>query len=317
MRKILNKEHIEGILFQHDLEIKTVQNETSANYGKEFIAGNVEVAVDEEGLNVIPVHFTYVTEVTNSGKKSPTFSALKRIIDEDKSIVSVGKEDALKVRIDTALALNDFYTQDDQLVSVKTNEGGFISIVNSLCDEKERNTWEADMVITGCTVIEADPEKNIEADYMQVKGAIFNFRNELLPMEFILRNKDGFKHFEDMDASPANPTFTKVWGRINCLTKTTTVEEETAFGEAAVRTYERKVKEWEITGSPKVISYDFGGEDLTADELTKAMQDRELKLADTKKRRDEYQAQKASNNNTTTAQASGPKPAAKTGTFTF
>lgn len=317
MRKILNKEHIEGILFQHDLEVKTVQNETSANYGKEFIAGNVEVAVDEEGLNVIPVHFTYVTEVTNSGKKSPTFSALKRIIDEDKSIVSVGKEDALKVRIDTALALNDFYTQDDQLVSVKTNEGGFISIVNSLCDEKERNTWEADMVITGCNIIEADPEKNIEADYMQVKGAIFNFRNELLPMEFILRNKDGFKHFEDMDASPANPTFTKVWGRINCLTKTTTVEEETAFGEAAVRTYERKVKEWEITGSPKVISYDFGGEDLTADELTKAMQDRELKLADTKKRRDEYQAQKASNNSTATAQVSGPKPAAKTGTFTF
>ena len=266
MRKIVNREHIEGILFQHDLELKTVQNETSANYGKEFIAGNVEIAVDEEGLNVIPVHFTYVTEVTNSGKKSPTFTALKRIIDEDKSIVSVGKDEAFKIKIDTALSVNDFYSNDDQLVSVKVNEGGFISIVNNLCDEKERNTWEADMVITGCNIIEADPEKNIDEDYMQVKGAIFNFRNELLPIEFILRNKDGFKHFEDMDASPAEPTFTKVWGRINCLTKTTTVEEETAFGEAAVRTYERKVKEWEITGTPKVISYDFGGEDLTVEE---------------------------------------------------
>lgn len=317
MRKIVNREHIEGILFQHDLELKTVQNETSANYGKEFIAGNVEIAVDEEGLNVIPVHFTYVTEVTNSGKKSPTFTALKRIIDEDKSIVSVGKDEAFKIKIDTALSVNDFYSNDDQLVSVKVNEGGFISIVNNLCDEKERNTWEADMVITGCNIIEADPEKNIDADYMQVKGAIFNFRNELLPIEFILRNKDGFKHFEDMDASPAEPTFTKVWGRINCLTKTTTVEEETAFGEAAVRTYERKVKEWEITGTPKVIPYDFGGEDLTVEELTKAMQDRELKLADIKKRRDEYQAQKASGNAATaTTQAAGPKPA-KTGTFTF
>ena len=316
MRKIVNREHIEGILFQHDLELKTVQNETSANYGKEFIAGNVEIAVDEEGLNVIPVHFTYVTEVTNSGKKSPTFTALKRIIDEDKSIVSVGKDEAFKIKIDTALSVNDFYSNDDQLVSVKVNEGGFISIVNNLCDEKERNTWEADMVITGCNIIEADPEKNIDEDYMKVKGAIFNFRNELLPIEFILRNKDGFKHFEDMDASPAEPTFTKVWGRINCLTKTTTVEEETAFGEAAVRTYERKVKEWEITGTPKVISYDFGGEDLTVEELTKAMQDRELKLADIKKRSDEYKAQKASNNTVAKNTTVGPRRA-KTGTFTF
>ena len=316
MRKIVNREHIEGILFQHDLELKTVQNKTSANYGKEFIAGNVEIAVDEEGLNVIPVHFTYVTEVTNSGKKSPTFTALKRIIDEDKSIVSVGKDEAFKIKIDTALSVNDFYSNDNQLVSVKVNEGGFISIVNNLCDEKERNTWEADMVITGCNIIEADPEKNIDEDYMQVKGAIFNFRNELLPIEFILRNKDGFKHFEDMDASPAEPTFTKVWGRINCLTKTTIVEEETAFGEAAVRTYERKVKEWEITGTPKVISYDFGGEDLTVEELTKAMQDRELKLADIKKRSDEYKAQKASNNTVAKNTTVGPRPA-KTGTFTF
>jgi hypothetical protein len=317
MRRIVNKEHVEGRLFQHDLEVKTVQNQTSANYGKEFISGNVEVAVDEEGLNVIPVHFTYVTEMTNSGKKSPTYTALKRIIDEDKSIVSVGKDEAFKVRIDTALALNDFYANDDQLVSVKTNEGGFISIVNGLCDEKERNTWEADMVITGCNIVEADPDKNIDTDYMQVKGAIFNFRNELLPIEFILRNKDGFKHFEDMGASPAEPTFTKVWGRINCLTKTTTVEEESAFGEAAVKTYERKVKEWEITGTQKVIPYDFGGDDLTVDELTKAMQDREIKLADTKKRSDEYKAQKAAGN-TTSAKATnvGPQPA-KTGTFTF
>ena len=315
MRKIVNREHIEGILFQHDLELK-VTGETSKNPGTQYIAGNIEIAVDEEGLNVIPVHFTYVTEVTNSGKKSPTFTVLKRIIDEDKATVSVGKDEAFKLRVDTALSLNDFYTQDDQLVSAKVNEGGFVSIVNSLCDEKERNTWEADMVITGCNIIEADPEKNINEDYMQVKGAIFNFRNEVLPVDFILRNKDGFKHFENMDASGANPTFTKVWGRINCLTKTTTVEEETAFGEAAVRTYERKVKEWEITGTPKVISYDFGGEDLTAEELTKAMQDREIKLADVKKRTEEYRAQRNAGTAASVAQVTGPKPA-KTGTFNF
>lgn len=314
MRKNVNREHIEGILFQHDLEMKTVQNETSANYGKEFISGNVEIAVDDEGLNIIPVHFSYVTETTSSGKKNLTFTILKKIIDEDKTIVSVGKEEAFKVRVDTALALNEFYS-NDQLVSVKTNEGGFLSIVNTLCNEKERNTWEADMIITGYNIIEADPERNIDEDYMQVKGAIFNFRNELLPVDFILRNKDGFKHFEDMEASAAEPVFTKVWGRISCLTKTTTVEEETAFGEAAVRTYEKKVKEWEITGTPKVIPYDFGGDDITAEELTKAMQDREIKLAEIKKRNEEYKSQKSSEKVNTVQVTAAPK--AKTGTFTF
>ena len=80
MRKALNRERVEGRIYQHNLVIKTVQNQTSANYGKEFISGNLEVAVDEEGLNVIPVHFTYVVETTSSGAKNATYSNLKKII---------------------------------------------------------------------------------------------------------------------------------------------------------------------------------------------------------------------------------------------
>ena len=53
MRKNINKEKIEGRLFSHTLELKTVKDQNSANFGKEFIAGTVEIAVDEDGLNVI------------------------------------------------------------------------------------------------------------------------------------------------------------------------------------------------------------------------------------------------------------------------
>ena len=129
MRKAINNEKIEGRVYQHNLTIKTVQNQTSANYGKEFISGNLEIAVDEEGLNVIPVHFTYVVETTNSGNKNQTYANLKKIIDDNKTWITVGKDEAQKVRINTAIALNDFYTQDDNLVSVKTNEGGFVSFI--------------------------------------------------------------------------------------------------------------------------------------------------------------------------------------------
>lgn len=313
-----NSERIEGRIYQHDLAIKTVQNQSSQNFGKEFIAGTLEVAVDDAGLNVIPVHFTYVTEVTSKGQTNRTFTVLKKIIDEGKTIVTDGMDEATKVRIDTALALNDFYTNDDSLVSIKTNEGGFVTIINELSGENERNTFSADMVITGVTRIEADEEKNIKEDYVTVKGAIFNFRGDLLPLEFIVKNAGGMKYFEDLGASNSEPVYTKVWGRINCETKTTIVEEESAFGEAAVKKYERKTKEWVITGTAKV-PYEFGDEEiLTGEELTKAMQAREVMLADIKKRSEEYKAQKAAGNIDSAHKAqTGAKPAAKAGTFNF
>lgn len=313
MKKMINSEHIEGRVYQHNLVIKTVQNQTSANYGKEFISGNLEVAVDEAGLNVIPVHFTYVTETTASGNKNQTYANLKKIIDDNKTIIACGKDEAQKVRIDTAIALNDFYTQDDNLVSVKTNEGGFVTLVNELNNkEDERNTFSADMVITNVKRIEADPEKNIDEDYVSVRGAIFNFRNSLLPVDFVVRHKDGMKYFEDLEISNAEPIFTKVWGKIECRTIINEVKEDSAFGESSVRTYERKAKEWTITGTAKV-PYDFGDDKvLTAEELTKAMQDRQTLLAETKARSDEYRAQKASHPSPVNT-----APAASVGNFTF
>lgn len=317
MRKAINTERIEGRVYQHSLNIKTVQNQTSANFGKEFIAGDIEVAVDEAGLNVIPVHFTYVTPTTNTGAENRTFTALKRIIDGGKTWIKDGKDEALKVRIDTAIALNDFYTQDDQLVSVKKNEGGFVTIISELGPENERNTFTADMLITGVSRVEANPEKNIDNDYVVVKGAIFNFRNDLLPTEFFVKNEDGMKHFEDLGVTGAEPVYTKVWGRINCGTIANEVKEESAFGESSVRTYERKIREWIITGTAKV-PYEFGDEKvLTADEVTTAIQNREVMLAETKKRSEEYRANKGSETTASVTATSAIPTSTKAGSFTF
>lgn len=314
MKKMINTERIEGRIYQHNLVKKTVQNQASQNFGKEFISGNIDVAVNDEGTVVIPVHFTYVVETTNSGNKNATYTNLDKIINGGKTWVTDGKDEALKVRIDTALAVNDFYTQDDRLVTTKVNEGGFVSIISDLGPENERNTFTADMLITNVIRTEADPDKNIKEDYVTVKGAIFNFRNALLPVDFIVRNKEGMEYFEDLNASQNEPVFTKVWGRINCGSIANEVKEDTAFGEEAVRTFERKIKEWIITGTSKV-PYEFGDETiLTTAEVQKAMQDRELMLADTKRRSEEYKAQKAAG---TTANASATTVTATKGTFNF
>lgn len=316
MKKMINSEKVEGRIYQHNLIKKTVQNSASANFGKEFISGNLEIAVDEEGYNIIPVHFTYVVETTNSGSKNATYANLEKIINDGKTWIADGKDNAMKVRVDTALAVNDFYTQDDRLVSTKVNEGGFVTLINGeLCPENERNTFAADMLITNTIRVEPDPEKGINDESLIVKGAIFNFRNALLPVDFVVKNKEGMGYFEDLNATQNEPVFTKVWGRINCNSISREEREETAFGEESVRTIERKVREWVITGTSKV-PYDFGDESvLTVEEVTKAAQDRELMLAETKKRSDEYRASK----NGGDAQPTAPAAAvtATKGTFNF
>lgn len=315
MRKNINVEHIEGRIYQHDLAIKE-SGPASKNPGTVYIAGNLDVAVDEEGLNVITLHFTYVTETyAKSGKTNATFGELKKIIEGGKTWVADGKDDATKVKVDASLALNDFYGQDDQLISAKVNEGSFVTIVSELCPENERNTFTADMVITNVDHVDADPERHIDADYTVLRGAIFNFRNEVLPVDFTVRNPAGMKYFEDLGVTGAEPLYTKVWGRVNCMTSTTVVNEESAFGESAVKTYERKSKSWDVTGTAKV-AYEFGDEQvMTAAELTKAMQDRQVYLADVKKRADEYKAQKATSGNAIPSAAAATT--AKAGEFHF
>ena len=290
MKKCINKVLLEGYVYQHSLAEKTVQDKNSENYGKEFINGNLDIAVDEDGLNVVSVHYTYVTPTTKNGSVNKTYTVLKSIIDNDQSWIKVGKDAALKVKCEPAFALNDFYAQDGSLVSQLIQEGGFISVINAF--DAERNKFDIDLLVTSVARIEADEEKNIPADYCTVRGAGFNFRNALLPMTFIIKNEKGMEFFEGLEASNSNPVFLKVWGKINHTTSKVEKKEESAFGEASVTVYEKKIKEWIITGASPV-PYDFGDENvMTVEDLQKAMQDREILLAETKRRSDEYKASK-------------------------
>ena len=309
MRKTINKENINGRIYDHSLAIKTVQNKDSENYGKEFIAGTIDVATDEECLNVLSVHYSYVTEKTKKGGTNNTFVALKNIIENGKTITSNGKDEATMVSLSPSLDINDFYTNrngQEELVSAKRNEGGFVTIVNKLPDESVRNTFEFDMLINGVEYVEADAEKHIDADFVKVKGAIFNFRNDILPVELVCKNPGGMKYFESLDASSSNPTFTKVWGKINSETIVTRKEEESAFGEPSVKEYTKTSREWVITGTSRPDAvYEIGNPEtgITAEDIQKAKANREVYLADVKRRNDEYQASKTTASATVTATA--------------
>lgn len=318
MKKAINRERVEGRVYDHNLAVK-VTGETSKRPGTEYINGTLDIATDDAGLNVVTVNFTYVTETTSKGNKNETFTTLKNIIDSGKTVLADGAENAMMVRIDTALGLNDFYTNrngQEELVSAKRNEGGFVHSTNKLGDEATRNTFECDMLINGTRMVEADAERHIAADYLVVKGAVFNFRNAILPVEFVVKNPGGIKYFESLDASPANMVFTKVWGKIESQTIVDKREEDSAFGEAAVKEYERKIKEWVITGAAKE-PYEMDDEQngITLAEVKQMLADREIYLAGVKKRAEEWRDSRATTA-TTTSKASA-NATAVAGGFNF
>ena len=294
-KTMINQTHIEGILYEHSLEAK-VSGDTSKNPGTPFITGTISIATDDDMTNIVPVHFTYVTATFGSGKPNDTYTTLNNIVNGTfGTYMKDGADKAVKLRVDSALGLNEFYTDrngKEELVSAKRNEGGFVHKVDTLDeDEKVRNTFKADMVITAATLVEGDPEKNT-VDKVIVKGAIFDFRKSLLPVEFSATNKNAMNYFIGLGATQKNPVFTCVWGRQVSETIVRQIVTESAFGEDEVREVKNTRRDFVITGAAKEPYVWDDESSITAAELNEAIQKREVDLAAMKQRQDEYRASK-------------------------
>ena len=281
MKKMINMTHIEGLLYEHALELKE-SGPKSKNPGTKFISGTISIATDDACTNIVPVHFTYVTATTSKGSTNATFTTLTNIIDgKFGSIMANGKDNAVKLRIDSALALNEFYSDrngKEELVSVKRNEGGFVHVADALAEEeKTRDTFTCDMLITGVMHLDEDEEKHTPEKAI-VRGAIFDFRNALLPVEFSAVNKGAIQYFEGLEASNQSPVLTKIWGRQVSETIVNTITEESAFGESSIREVKSSRKDFVITGASKEPYIWDDESTMTAVELSEAIAARETLL---------------------------------------
>ena len=294
-KTFINQTHIEGILYEHNLEAK-VSGDTSKNPGTPFISGSISIATDDKMTNIVPVYFTYVTANFGSGKPNDTYTTLSNIINGTfGTYMKDGADKAIKVRVDSAIGLNEFFAErngKEELVSAKRNDGGFVHKIDELTeDEKDRNTFKTDMLITCVTHVDADEEKNLPEKCI-VKGAVFNFRKDLLPVEFSATNANAMNYFEGLGATQKEPVFTCVWGRQVSEVVVKQIRTESAFGEDEVREVKNTRRDFVITGAAKVPYVWDDESSITAAELNEAIQNREIALAAMKKRQDEYKASK-------------------------
>lgn len=293
--KMINEVIVQGWLYSAKLKEK-VSGENSKNPGTPFINGEISIAVDKECTNVITTHFSYVTPTyTKSGKPNPNYVVLKAIITGMiGTVMGAEKTPAAIVKVDGSMGLNDFFTTDKQsgeevAVASKRIEASFIRVIeeNELPpSEIARASFKFDFLING-TRMKPENEEFNSPEKLIVKGAVFDFRKSILPIELSVLDSGAINYFEGLEASPRNPVFTEVRGYIVSKVATKETKEIGAWGNVSVKSVPITNKDYVIDWARPDV---YPEELMTAEDIEKAMQDRNLYLANVKKSQEERMA---------------------------
>lgn len=297
-QNFINNVSVRGYVFSHTLQ----ERDSTRNPGEKIIMGIVNVATDDDALNVVPVNF-FVNEKTKAGKTNATFANLHQIIAENKTYEECGTN-AARVRIQGAIDVNDFYGRDGQLVTGKRVRGSFLHFLNAgeaiSSDKVPATSFEADVLLQAAV----ESESNDGSDYVSLRGFAFNYRGDVLPVTFSVQSEGGKNFFLGEDISAANPYFGKVWGNIKSTVVVSEQEEDsakTAFGAPQVHETSRTFRTWEVVGAN--VNEGLGEDTVTQAELAQKMGERNARLAD-------LAARTQSQNNTAAGRAGFPASAA-------
>ena len=270
MKKIINKVHGEGLVYESTLESR-VAGERAQVPGSIFISGKISLQVDED--NVVTFDFLE-GEKNKNQKENKRFQDLKALIGM-KTIVSDGEENATKLRIDSALSINDFIPKNStEMISAMRNFNGFVHTSTGKYDPKA--TFETDLLISNK---KKELEKNddgdmVETGRLEVIGYTFSFKGDILPVKFYAISEAAIKYFVGI----TDNTFTKVWGKLVTEDSSYAKVEKSAFGEDKTVTYTRVKKRYVLTGA-NVEAYDLGDESvLTVEEVKDALAARKVYL---------------------------------------
>ena len=283
MKKMINKSHVEGLLYENELKLQ-VAGASAKNPGMEYVAGKLHIETSEN--NIVPVDF-YEGALTSKGNRNGKFDTIKDLVTAA-SVMGSSRELALGIKVDSAVSLNQWY-KGEELIATPRNFGGFLHAMaqgNLACGA----TFEVDAVIVN-TAAETKklPDQTIEeTGRLVVNGLIFDFRNDIMPVKFIVENPNGIKFFEAI----APNTFTKVWGNQVSATFKVVKTEESAFGDSKVNESEYSRKEFVITGVMK-DAY-LNDADLTVQDIQTAMANRNVALATMKQKNEARNANKGS-----------------------
>lgn len=296
MKQAENKVKIEGILSEIDLKVGV-----AAESGKEYISGNIQVKVQQEVNGIqseieVPVNL-YATKITNAGKINPSYESIEKVMNEGISVAAIGGvEKADRIRIVSGeINSNDFYNQNDALISYPRIKTGFISKI-----KKDECTDEASFVATiviGNIAEEVDKEANLTGRLV-IKGIIAQYGDKVDVVDFLVASEAAIAHIQ---ANWKQGDTVKVAGKANFSSKTEFYEEEMGFGEPIKKSKTTSIRELIVTsGSPTALE---GIEAYSAEDIQNALAERKIRL---EKAKDKKNSKPAANKPATTANTAPP-----------
>ena len=290
--KWTNEILIEGYVFNIGGSGKLYEGTTgpdSKRPNTDYISGTVNICTDEDGINIVPVRFNFVTEKWKNGKDNSAWKVLKEIINTNNTWENVGKDNAIKVCLQCSVGVNDFLGRDGNMVEAKSIDCSFARFANNGFSDK-RNDFKFDMLIAAAALQEVEDGD----DYLNLRGYAFDFRKNLIPVTLTVREKGGIDYFESKDISNANPLLTEVRGKIVSTTQKIEHEIESAWGAPQVEYTTRTLRAWDVTGcSPEPMDWDDEST-ITLAEFKEALQNRETQKAEAKARQEARQNQNSS-----------------------
>lgn len=277
MRESLNKINIVGKLVENGLAIKESVKGT-------FIAGMLSVEVAPN--NIIQVNFI-ANEKKKDGGVNKVFASLNTVRQEYESVAQVGEENADLVKISGGrIEVNDFYTNDMELITVNRLGGSF---VNRLTRAEEcKATFQAEVYIND--IIEEIVQDD-STGRMIILGYGIGYADKLIPMKLIVPEKlakDVNRIYNVGDTAVFS-------GKIKYISTPVEKVTETAFGDPIVNQYTKTSKELIITGGQEPAT-ETAYEDK---EIKAAKKVRESMLADLKTAAEEKKKGLGGNNNNT------------------
>lgn len=250
-KKMTNSFHVEGLLYDYKLEEK-VTGANSKVPGTKYVTGTIDIATDADCTNIVTIHYGYVTPNATSDAIRRTNSVILSIYNGSyKTVLKDGLENCSAVRAETAIEVNEFYTEQDNelvLVSPKRNNGGFISIIDKKelsSDPDELNKFRTDMIITKSKYFEANEEAH-RGERVEISGYIFNYKKDIYPASFVVEDPAAMEWFLGLEPSESNPTFTKVGGKQLTQVIKYNKEEPSAFGPKKVKEVVRNRKDYVV-----------------------------------------------------------------------
>ena len=254
IRESFNKTTIQGTLVENNLEL--LNNEQLGT----FISGDLVVRVGESDIKV---NF-FAKELKKDGGFNKIHKSLIGVMTYP-SIASDGV--GVKVSITGgSISVNDFYTDELEHISYSELKSNFVK--KSTKNYKEENIFEFEGLVRR---VYDEVKEDAETGRLAIEVVGVNYAESALPVIFVVEKESAINYIR---AYYAPGKTVKVNGNIVFSTEKVSKTEESAFGDAIIKEYDKVTKDFVITAGTQ--PYDEN--EYTAEDAKTIMENRNIML---------------------------------------